>query len=150
MKTRPLFMNRLRHLTSGSETRTNETAEGQFVQQMNNISLKESEAQGKLVAFGNDCRIKTSKWKNLVVVKIWPGFKVEAQDEVIGQFEQRYKITSDSKNFPKEQAGLYPAPGSEEGGWEINIVKSLPGLDSDAPLIGLVQNHNHLLIRLHS
>ena len=141
-KTRPQLVNRVRYLATGRKTSSNETQEGAFVEEMQTVSLKESAEQAKLTALGHNCKIRTSQWKTLIVVEIWPGIKTDANEELNGaqQFGQRYQITSDSTVFPKAQLDKFKVPDSDEGGWQLSIVKKLPGFDTAAPLVGLILN----------
>lgn len=136
-------ISKLTHLTTGSSTRSDDTPEGEFIVGTKQVSLAEAKAQAALIAKGHDCTIKTRSYKELVVLEIWPGIKVQdniEDEEGSKQFGQRYKIGPDSKIFPDKESYENRVPGSEEEGWQITIVNSLPHFSTEAPMIGILLN----------
>ncbi len=129
----------LHHLITARISNNPATPEGEFCATMAKISTAESEAQGKLVGSEEGCRIKTSRWRNQVVVQAWPNMNAENADLDLGanQLGARYVIR-DSTVFSEGNAKAHKYPGQEGARWELNVVNHLPGFE--APIVGLIAN----------
>lgn len=114
-----------------------------FVNKVFNTLLEESVAQQKLLCMKEGCRIKASLHprQKQIVVEVWPRIDYDKAELDIGNhaFAQRYIVKSKAL-FSKSTSPFHPIFGSASEDWEINVVPKDLVANSDASIIGIIQN----------